>query len=244
MSDRHVMRLPRDTDGSSSNEEAEGYYAAVERHFVGLRGSPLFVSPREWQLIHRWREERIPLRVVKQGLDQCFSRSTPRRPVRRLSYCRPTVEATYRRFREAVAGLPQEKPGGVGEANEVGDYLGQLEEELARARERVDSSRAPLREAIERTAREHAPHTAGATDATRLDELKRKIDALEAALIEAAESALGPGERQRCLDGAARSLGDYRGRMPPQVFESALRSAYLKRVRALFDLPALSLFNL
>ncbi len=235
-------------DDGRVNEETEDYHAAVERHFVALRGSPLFVSPREWQLIHRWREAQIPLRVVKQGLDQAFANSKSRRPIRRLSYCRQTVEASYRRFREAVAGVGkagrETEKQTTDEGSDIRDYLERLAKELAVVRENVDDTRFPMCEAIDRTVRRLSALNEETREPIRLDDLERELETLEGALIEAAEAALEPKERETCRDAAERSLRDYQARMPADVFESALRRAYLKRVRSRFDLPALSLFYL
>lgn len=229
------------------HEDDEVYYPAVEKHFVALRGSPLFISPREWQLIDRWRQQQIPLRVVKQGLDRAFERRKPNRPIRRLSYCRQTVEANYRRFREAVAGSRSvDAPNGT-DAMDVQAYLSRLKGELARAAEKVDAARQPLVDAIDGAVRRldalasqhsHQAHGMG------LEEIERELDAVERSLLQAAESILKPEDRQRCLDEAKRLLQDYRARMPSEVYESASRAAYLKRVRSIFGLPPLSLFYL
>ncbi len=232
------------------HEDDEVYYAAVEKHFVALRGSPLFISPREWQLIDRWRQQQIPLRVVKQGLDRAFERSKPNRPIRRLSYCRQTVEANYRRFREAVAGSRSvDEPNGT-DPTEVQAYLSRLKGELVRAAEKVDAARQPLVDAIDDAVRrigalasQHSQHSLQA-DGMGLEEIERELDAVERSLLQAAESILKPEDRQRCLDEAERLLQDYRARMPSDVFESASRAAYLKRVRSIFGLPPLSLFYL
>ena len=235
-------------DESRADEVTEEYYAAVERHFVALRGGPLFVSPAEWQLIHRWRETQIPLRVVKQGLDQAFANRKPHRPIRRLSYCRQTVEASFRRFREAVAGGG--KTGGGKETlpadggSHVREYLERLAGHLAGLREKMDASRSHLRDVIDRTAKRLGALQEETNDPIQLDRLERELEALEAALLSAAESVLAPEEREICRHAAERSLRDYRARMPEDVFRSALRSAYVKRVRSRFDLPPLSLFYL
>ncbi len=235
------------------HEDDEVYYPAVEKHFVALRGSPLFISPREWQLIDRWRQQRIPLRVVKQGLDRAFERRKPNRPIRRLSYCRQTVEANYRRFREAVAGEPSvNEPNGT-DATDVQAYLSRLKGELARAAEKVDAARQPLVDAIDDAVRRlealasehsHQADRADQADGIGLEEIERELDAVERSLLRAAESILKPEDRQRCLDEAERLLQDYRERMPSDVYESASRAAYLKRVRSIFGLPPLSLFYL
>jgi hypothetical protein len=231
-----------------SGDEAEDYYAAVERHFVSLRGSPLFVSPAEWQLIHRWREAQIPLRVVKQGLEQAFANRKSHRPIRRLSYCRQTVEASYRRFREAIAGAGRAGPvteerTAEGRRN-VHDYLDRLITKLEAVRDGMTDVQSPMRQAIGRAVKQLSALNEASKEPLGLDELERELGALEAALIETAESVLEPEERAACREAAERSLHDYRSRMPKDVLESAVRSAYLKRVRSRFDLPALSLFYL
>ena len=232
-----------DVHHADAHGEDEDYYAAVEKHFVALRGSPLFISPREWQLIHRWRQQQIPLRVVKQGLDRAFEKSRPNRPVRRLSYCRQTVEANYRRFREAVAGSsPPDAPSGT-DPSDVQAYLSRLRGELAEVGERVDGASRVLVDAIADGIRRL---DALASDETLMgvDEIEQELESVEQNLLAAAESDLTPADRQRCTDEAERSLQDYRARMPSDVFESASRAAYLKRVRSIFGLPPLSLFYL
>jgi hypothetical protein len=190
---------------------------------------------------------------VKQGLDRAFERSKPNRPIRRLSYCRQTVEANYRRFREAVAGSRSvDEPNGT-DPTDVQAYLSRLKGELARAAEKVDAARQPLVDAIDDAVRRldslasehsHQAHQAHQADTMGLDEIEQELDAVERSLLEAAESILKPEDRQRCLDEAERLLQDYRARMPSDVFESASRAAYLKRVRSIFGLPPLSLFYL
>ena len=230
-----------------THEDDGDYYAAVEKHFVALRGSPLFISPREWQLIDRWRQQQIPLRVVKQGLDQAFERSKPNRPIRRLSYCRQTVEANYRRFREAVAGSPSVEERDGTDPTDVQAYLARLKGELARAAEKAGAASPPLVDAIDDAVSRLdalASRQAHQADAMGLDEIEQELDVVEKSLLEAAESVLRPEDQCRCSDEAERSLRDYRARMPSEVFESASRAAYLKRVRSIFELPPLSLFYL
>lgn len=232
------------SSGTPEKDDAtENYYAEVEKHFVGLRGSPLFVSPAEWQLIHRWREAQIPLRVVKEGLDRAFANTRSRRPIRRLSYCRQTVEASYRHFREAIAGGDTARGASRGPAHEnsdVRDYLQQLAAALVSVRKRGNGSGSKLGEAIDRAAKRLSE--LGEIDPVRLEDLESELEQLDTALVSAAESGLDSETRQACRDAAERSLRDYRSRMPDDVYTSALQSAYLKRVRAHFGLPAVSLF--
>lgn len=241
------MTLPLDAASFPSSSPEEDYYAVVEKHFVTLRGSPLFITPREWQLIHRWRQQQIPLRVVTQGLDRAFERERPQRPIRRLSYCRQTVESSYRRFREAIAGS---QPGSIPsrptqDVQDVRVFLERLNRELLESAKKLEPAHGALANEVRRvSSRLLVLLEQNSLDAAGLAELEQELDAFDKLLVEAAEAALGAEERERRLDEAERSLGDYRSRMPDDVFRSALRSAYLKRVRASFDLPALSLFYL
>lgn len=229
--------------GAALPAPEEDYYAAVERHFVSLRGSPLFITPKEWHLIHRWRERQIPLRVVRQGLDRAFEKRKQTRTVRSLSYCRQTVEAAYRRFREALAGA-REKETPDEEAGRLQDYLWKLHRAVLESLGKVAVSEPELAGALSRCANELALLAAGPVDPDRLAELESRLGELEAILLEAAEASLGDAGRKQCLEQAEQSLAGYRSRMPPEVFRSALQSAYRKRVRARFGLPPLSLFYL
>ena len=88
--------------------DGEGnYYGLVEDYFVARRGSPLFITPAEWFLIFRWEEQGIPLLVVKEGIDRVFERPKTRTKQRKLGYCRQTVEAGFRRFREVSLGASE-----------------------------------------------------------------------------------------------------------------------------------------
>ncbi|MFQ5789255.1 MAG: hypothetical protein ACE5JI_02150 [Acidobacteriota bacterium] len=227
----------------SDSSSEEDYYAAIEKHFVALRGSPLFISPGEWQLIHRWQEKRIPIRVVQEGLDRAFERRKDGRPVRRLSFCRQTVEAAYRRFCEAMTGARRE-PAEREESNEVQAYLHRLHERLRELSRSAESLRSNIAVAVGKTVSRLAQLESEAWTAERLPELELELEQLEAALMACAEASIGDDERERIRVEAEGSLGGYRRQMPETIYRSALRSAYLKRLRARFSLPPLSLFYL
>ena len=226
---------------STSAEDEGNYYAEVERHFVDLRGSPLFTTSKDWQLIHNWRQMQIPLRIVKDGLNQVFERAKPSRPIRQLSYCRQTVEAAYRRHREALAGAPSEPETGE-EDTHIQSYLVRLERELLDVGLSLGTSHSTLAELVGRSADRLAHLAAQPISVESFQEIESKLGRMDEELVEEAETCLEDVEKRRCLSDAERSLKDYRARMPDEVYNSAVRSAYLKRVRAHFGLPPLSLF--
>jgi hypothetical protein len=226
---------------SISSEKEENYYAEVEKHFVSLRGSPLFITPKDLQLIHNWRQMQIPLQVVKEGLTRVFERKKPSRPIKTLSYCLQTVEAAFRRHREALTGAPSQASKDE-EDTLLQRHLVRLEKELRNAHLALEGSHAALAELSEQSAKKLASLGAHLHSVDSFQEIDNELGRMDEDLVAEAEKSLAETESRRCMDEAERSLEDYRARMPVEVYNSAVRSAYLKRVRAHFGLPALSLF--
>lgn len=230
-----------ETNESPGLPEEEDYYAEVERHFVALRGSPLFITAKDWYVIHGWREKQIPLLIVKEGLDRAFEKRKSRRPVRQLSYCRQSVEAAYRRHREARLG----GPSGEAPREEVESFRAQssdLEKQLREISSKLKVTHPSLAEAAEQAAGRLSLLASELISATGFQEIEDELSLFDELLLAAAEAALGDGERKQCLDDANHSLAGYLSRMPDDVHRAAVRSAYLKRVRVRFGLPVLSLF--
>jgi biotin-(acetyl-CoA carboxylase) ligase len=226
-----TTKVLRSDDVYLQGDVESGYYEEVESYFVSRRGSPLFITPSEWDLVWRWEQLGIPLEVVKEGIDQVFDRPKALSRPRRLGYCRQTVEAAFRRFREsgvgARAGTADEEDGG-GLTN-IASRLRALSEEkpvLAPIFER-DA------EAI-RALGERAGMTSG--------EIERELAAIDQNLIADAEAALDTSTRGALRREAETSLEPYRERMPEKVYRSALESAYRRRLRRKLGIPTLSLY--
>ena len=121
-------------------------------------------------------------------------------------------------------------------------HLQELEEQMVELGLKMKSSSPALASVLERSAEALARLTSQSGKWQEYSHIEGELSQLEEELVKTAESAFGEGERQRCLDEAERSLEDYRSRMPNEVYDAAVRSAYLKRMRAHFGIPALSLF--
>ena len=52
-----------DDDGAQS-----GYYREIARAFLGRRGWPLLLSPKDQAAIAAWEADRVPLPVVLEGI--------------------------------------------------------------------------------------------------------------------------------------------------------------------------------
>lgn len=204
----------------------ESYYAAVESHFVARRGSPLFITPGEWQLVFQWEQAGIPLHVVKEGIDRVFERPRASRRTRKLGYCRQTVEAAHRRFREAS----------------LGEARATEEEDLFDPRERLLELRAELESTAPATAKELERLASEAASRT-LGDLEERLFELERQLVEDGERHLSASVRSELRQQAEAKLVAYRERMPEKVYRAALESAYRRRLRARLDLPALTLLD-
>src|SRR3954452_25306063 len=82
------------------------YFQAVEEIFVELRGSPLLLSPTDWQVARRWHQEGIPLDLVRRTLEEVFAKRRERGAKGKISslrYCAPAVEAAWGDLRELTA---------------------------------------------------------------------------------------------------------------------------------------------
>jgi len=213
-----------------SEHDEGGYFGDVEAHFIERRGSPLFITPAEWFLVSKWEEQGIPLDVVKQGIDRVFERPQAMAKPRKLGYCRQTVEAAFRRYREATLGGGEQR----GPAEDRFDAAGHLERLASKLRGQVTLAAAP-----DLAARVEALGDSGDT----LQRMEDALTAIEDELVENAEAALDESDRDALLADAGASLASYRDRMPDKVYQSALRSAYRRRLRDQAKLPRLSLYD-
>ncbi len=232
------LRTLRSDDVHLQEDAIESYYAEVESYFVARRGSPLFITPSEWDLVWRWEQLGIPLAVVKEGIDRVFEREKTRLKPRRLGYCRQTVEAAFRRFRESSFG-------GRSEAQEAENpsTAEHLAEAAVRLRELAGEWREKERELalfLERLSEAVRSLSDQAREAP--DEVERELAALDGKLLVETEAILGEASREALKREAESSLESYRDRMPEKIYRAALESAYRRRFRKKLGLPTLSLY--
>ena len=217
----------------------EGYYEEVESYFVAQRGSPLFITPSEWDLVWRWEQLGIPLAVVKEGIDRVFERPKTALKPRRLGYCRQTVEAAFRRFRESSLGGG---PGGT--AREDSGAEAHLTEVSSRLRDLAAVWSEKERELalfLERTSDAVRSLSARAEEAP--SEVERELTALDGKLVVESEAVLGDAVREELRREVESSLESYRERMPEKIYRAALESGYRRRLRRKLGLPTLSLYS-
>jgi biotin-(acetyl-CoA carboxylase) ligase len=229
--------------GHRAPSDEDSYYAQVESHFVARRGSPLFISPSEWQWVMKWEGLGIPLEIVKQGIDRVFERPKVRARPPRLSYCRQAVEAAFRRHKEASVGGRKEeaeddRSGARAHILELGARLHELARESRGKSEEWSSTLEDVAELV--------GSTAGRIDEASTEDLiaiESDLEALDRRLLGGAEGVVSDGAREELRREADASLGPFRDRMPDKVFRAALESAYRRRLRRRLGIPVVSLYN-
>ena len=139
-------------------DEDHAYFQAIEEIFVRLRGSPLLLSPADWQVARRWHRDGVPLDLVRRALEEVFAKRKERGAKGKISslrYCASAVEAAWEELRELTApgerleapvfdpssrlqalakALPPELPGREGLATRIAALAGdpqKIEEGLA-----------------------------------------------------------------------------------------------------------------
>jgi hypothetical protein len=90
-----------------TGEGESEYYQAIARKFLGLRGAPFFLSPRDLEVIADWEKRRIPLGVVLEGVERAFDGLRDRSRGTRglsLSFCEAQVVKAMSQHRDRDAG--------------------------------------------------------------------------------------------------------------------------------------------
>jgi len=200
------------------------YFLAIEDVFLELRGSPLQLSPKDWQTAREWYEKTIPLELVERVVREIFERRKAKGQedkVWTLGHCKRAVHTAWRRQQELVA---------------AGQESTEPSLDLERRLQRLSES---LPEGL--TDRE--------TFADRIRSLRgdvemveRELEVLDRAIVESLSASLSPETSERVDRELANSRQALAGRLPAAELERSsqrLREEILRRELAL---PVLSLF--
>lgn len=209
------------------------YYQAVEEFFVSRRGDPLFLSNSDWLLIHQWRNEGVPLRVVLRGIADAMeghAHSWSRhQKVGSLAYCRGEVEAARARWQRALA---------LGE-EEGADTRGRLLS-LAEILDKVGGLGPACAGIVRETARELRALAAAESGRS----LEPWLQAREAKLYEALAAEAGTDVLAEHEAAIERELAPFKERMPAKVLAQIRAESRTRRLFEQRGLPRLSLFDL
>ena len=204
---------------------AQGYFEAIEGLFIRLRGSPLLLSPRDWQVANEWFEAGIPLELVCHTLETVFARRSERGSRGRIQSLRYVSEAVWKAWNEAL----ELEGGGARQSAAAMDVQARLEALAASLPEAL-----PNRDEWE----ERIRNLTGTSD-----EVEGALTELDTRLLAAAEMSLVASERERLGARMDEALANLRDRLPEDEIELARFRVQRRLLRDQARLPLLSLFS-
>jgi hypothetical protein len=211
------------------NEKSMGkkdyYYQTIARFFLKHRGSPFFLSPREIQIISHWELQRVPLRIVLEGISNYFTGDQgKRKPGRRgvsLLLCDASVKRAYELYKNRRTGIHSK---GAGSEVKIRQVLSAVRAFLKDLPEEMSCLESLYRAALEIYSR-------GNPDEEKIERLENKVE--EMLLARASEQ-----DRQAAQEEADREYPDAK---EEERFSLASR-LLVKSLTDKFKIPPLSLY--
>lgn len=212
------------TDAQDESTAEHGYFQAIEESFIGLRGAPLLLSPKDYQVAARWHRAGIPLDLIRTTLEEVFAKRRERGAkgtISSLAYCSRAVQEAWDEVRELTA------PGHRREAEPMS--VAPRLEALAAALPSTFHGREALAQEIHQLA----------GDAEAVEEHLRRLDEK---LLAAAEEALEPEVRQELETAVTHILAGLAAQLGTTELDQARRRLFRQLLRQRTGLPLLSLF--
>jgi hypothetical protein len=225
------------------------YFTEIEEHFQRGRGTILMLSTLDWALIETWKDAGIPLEAVLRGIDATFEKYNARpsksRKVNGLAYCSQEVLAAAEDMKEASVGTSKETKGEKGfDSAEIAEFLRRNAAGLESAKlpSRPGISPEALAREISATLREMAAEIETKSPASRLEDVERKLTALEEKLFAVLLAAVPDDEVVAVRAQADRDLAPYRSKMSAAQIGQLQKQYAHKKLLEKYGLPRLSLF--
>jgi hypothetical protein len=221
------------------------YFTEIEEHFQRRRGAALLLSTLDWALIETWKDAGIPLAAVLRGIDEAFERRAKRpspRKVNSLAYCAQAVMTAAEDMKEAAVGVAP-----AGPAKESGPEPAEIAAYLERNAAQLEAAKVPQaaqgigREAA-RTLRDLASALKESAARPPLEDLERRLTAMEEKLLAALVAASPDEELVRVRAEADHDIAPYRRKLSAAHIGQLHRQYVHKRLLEQHGLPRLSLF--
>ena len=231
------------------------YFTEIEEQFLRRRGGGLLLTTLDWALIETWKDAGIPLEAVLRGIDEAFDRYDQRpsksRKINSLAYCSQAVLGAAEEMKEASVGregqhsAAGERTSDAGfEPSAIGNFIGRSAEALEKAKfphsphisveATAHEIASTLRKLAEAIADAHAP--------PKLEDLERRLTALEEKMLAALLAATADEEIVAVRAQADRELAPYRRNMSAAQIDQLQKQYVHKRLFEKYHLPRLSLF--
>jgi hypothetical protein len=201
---------------------SDNYFMEIEGHFAMRRGTPFILSPKDWVLMKKWRDDAVPLPIVIEAIDSVFEKnetSGRNKKISSLSYCRHAVKELWSERRDLYAGAS----GSVPEAAPAASL-----DELASRIESIE------------IAASFAPRIRALIAEKSVPAIENALLALEAELIEHI-MAIAPDAIASIREEVAKALAQS---PVDEKTRARTEEANLRRlVREKFELPRLTMFG-
>ena len=224
------------------------YFTEIEEHFQKRRGGILLLSTLDWALIETWKDAGIPLAAVLRGIDTAFEnyekRPSPRK-VNSLAYCSQAVLTAAEDMKEAAVGTTGEsKPSRGFETEEIVAFLQRNASQLEAAKfvEQAKVSMRAVAQEIAAALRRLAEELATSASAPRLEDVERRLTALEEKLFAALITSSSEDQLLHVRREADRELAPYKRKMNGPQIEQLQKQFLHKRLLEKSGLTRLSLF--
>ena len=215
------------------------YFTEVEEHFQKARGTGLFLmSPLDWALVEAWKNAGVPLEAVLRGIDLALETWRGKRNrvqmVNSVAYCTQAVMTEAQVMAgTAPAARARKESAAPFSLEELATYLKGNVAEI-----RKQTGFEEIAQAVERLAAD------AAVLYSDLEDLERRLTALEEKMIATARSRQTDEDLLRARRELDSQLRPYRGKMTAEQL-TMLEKQYLERqLLESAGLPRLSLFYL
>lgn len=208
-----------------------------------------------FDVVSRWAQQGIPLKVAMGGIDRYFERyykKGPRRRPVKIDFCEADVLDLFDEWRRATgitASAPTSVPAaeGSGEPSRPARKGPSLPEHLERVLLRLSNLRAKgvLGEAfdqlVDRVSAELdlSRARAGGLRGDERGGMIERLARLDAEFLAAVQAAMPPAQRSAIDADAAESLAPFRATMDTDAFAAALQRARVSALRERLGLPAI-----